>query len=260
MPRPCVVLILAIATNGCGVSILGSYAADTPFLRAHNELAERERVVGPPQTDARYTLASAPLRVVCQTQTSSPTQQEDVAYFDGAQRAFVGFMAVSEVVMGAFMLREAVDTGGAGFWVGGGALQADALGALAFAIFAPTKSTTSIRRGRTLPQRHGTCPAGLSVVTAGRALPVDPGGRIPGGVGALIVDFGASVTFGGRTAAWFPSPQDKCALARESRHPNASAICGVTPPGALPQPPPPAGPNGLGWPAGLQWNGSIGFP
>jgi hypothetical protein len=252
---------LALSTTGCGASIGASYPLEVPFLRAHNETVVASVPIAPPQTAARYTMASGPLRVVCETETIGARYvQTKEATFDGVQRVFVGFMAVAETAIAAqFLWRPAIEDGNAGYWVGAGVLQTDALFALGYAILAPSRSTTSQDYAQAPPQRSGNCPPGVVVTTAGRSLPVDPWGRLPAGSAAAgwVVDFGAAIALGGRFAPWSPTPADRCALAQESRHPNAASICGTAPPGRLPPPPPPIVP---GWPQSTQWNGSISFP
>lgn len=255
-----VAVVLSLSTTGCGVSIGASYPLEIPFLRAHNETLVASVPVAPPQTSARYTLASGPLRVVCATETTGARYvQTRQATFDGAQRLFVGFMALVETVIAAqFLWRPAIEHGDVGPWIGASVLQADALFAGGFAIFAPSRSTTSQNGAQDLPQRSGNCPPGVVVTTGGRSLPVDPWGHLPSGSVAAgwVLDFGASISLGGRVATWSPTPADRCALAQESRHPSAMSICNAAPPGP-PPPPPPVVP---GWPSGTQWNGSISFP
>ncbi|MBX3252312.1 MAG: hypothetical protein KF901_34380 [Myxococcales bacterium] len=256
-----IMVMLALSTTGCGASIGASYPLEIPFLRAHNETVMASVPVTPPRTAARYTMASGPLRVVCETETTGTgyvrTKQ---ATFDGAQRLYVGFMALVETALAVqFFWRPAIEHGDVGPWIGAATLQADALFAGGYAIFAPSRSTTSQDYAQDLPQRSGNCPPGVVVTTGGRALPVDPWGRLPSGSAAAgwVVDFGASISLGGRVATWNPTPADRCALAQESHHPYVVSICNTTPPGRPPPPPPPVVP---GWPNGTQWNGSISFP
>ncbi len=257
---PAVAAALAVSNSACGTSILASYPLETPFLRAHNNAPVASVRVAPPQTSARYTLTSGPLRVVCQTETAGARYlQTREATFDGAQRLLVVFMALAETAIAAqFLWRPAVEHGDAGYWVGASALQADALFAGAFAILAPSRSTISQGYAQDPPQRSGTCPPGIVVNTGGRSLPVDPWGRLPPGSGSagVALDWGASISVGGRISTWTPTPADRCALAQESQHPYAMSICGQAPPGRPPPPPPPS----PGWPSGTQWNGSVSFP
>ncbi|MBN9162650.1 MAG: hypothetical protein BGO98_21980 [Myxococcales bacterium 68-20] len=253
-------ILLALSNAGCGVSILASYPADIPFLRAHNETSIGYVPLAPPQTSARYTLASAPLRVVCDTETVVPRMaRTKQATFDGAQRTVVGFMAVAETaIMIMFPGRHAVETGDAASWTGAAILQADALFAAGYAIFAPSREDVRQDIVQGVPERTGTCPPGILVQTGNQSLPVDPWGRLPGGTAAAgwVVDFGASISVGGRVATWTPTPSDRCLLAQESGHPLTPSICGVGP-ARLPPAPPPPSPS---WPSATQWNGSISFP
>lgn len=253
-------LTCALASTGCGVTILGSYPLDMPFLRAHNETITSQRALSPPQTSARYTLASGPMRVVCQTETAVPEVEIARAEtFDGTQRMLVGFVALAESAT-AFLLpgRDAIRTGDAGSWVVFGVVQADALFALGYAALAPsrTKGTTEVVQGVTT--RDATCPPGLVVVTGNQSFPVDPAGRIPNGALAAgrAVEVGAAIAAGGRFATWRPAPPERCELARESGHPSMRALCT----GAPARPPilPPLARPGI--PDTAQWNGSLSLP
>lgn len=258
--RRAALALLALGSTGCAPTVLTSYLIDLPFLRAHSDLTMAAQPTAPPQTYARYTLAASPLRVVCQTESSQPLAMRTQAHLDGVGRAVIGFIGAGETVSSIFLIRDAVRNSNVTPGILAGFLLADAAFAFGYAILAPTKSRIRTVYGRSVPVRHGNCPSGLTVVTGGRVLPVDPLGRIPGGsaTARVAVDFGASISFGGKVTAWCPSPQEKCALAHESAHPNANAICGAAPRAPLPVPPPPAG--GMGLPAGAQWNGSVSFP
>lgn len=250
--------LLALLSTGCGVSIGTSYVIDLPFLRAHNQTPVRSVPISQSRTTARYSVASGPLRVVCQTETTGPLYARTYqATFDGVQRTLVGFVALAEGFGSVMLLREGARRDSAAAFVAGGVLLADALFALGYAILAPSKSTLSDGYAEAAPVRSGMCPPGIVVTTGPRAHPVDPWGRLPPSAGAAgaAIDVGATITLGGRVSTWVPSAADRCALAQESRDPRAPWMCGVAP-GEV-RPPPPVLPP---LPAGGTWSGSITVP
>lgn len=258
--RVLALVTFALGCGGCGTSILASYPLDTPFLRASNDTVIAVRPAAAPLESARYTLASAPLRVVCQRERVVPrvlvTKQ---ATLDGAQRFFLGLPILAEGAGSAALFADAAGSGRAGSWVGASLLAADALGALAYAILAPSRGRVRTEVGRGAVERSGACPPGVIVQTGAQHVPVQPDGSIPNAqvVAGVIVDLGASIQVGGRVSPWLTTPRQRCELALESHHPMASAVCATPParqePAAAPPPP------RAGWP-NVQWNGSVSFP
>lgn len=199
-----------------------SYVIDLPFLRAHNQAPVRSVPISQPRTTARYSVASGPLRVVCQTETTGPLYARTYqATLDGVQRTLAGFVALAEGGGSVMLLRQGARRDSAAAFVAGGVLLVDALFALGYTILAPSKSTLSDGYAEAAPVRSGMCPPGIVVTIGPRAHPVDPWGRLPPSAGAAgaAIDIGATITLGGRVSTWGPSAADRCALAQESRDP-----------------------------------------
>jgi hypothetical protein len=217
----------AILAQGCGTSIALSYPINVPFLRAHNDVVIAKRPVSDQEQTTVARIETGPLRVTCQTTTSTPLVEATyLDSFDGIGRVFCGFMAISEGALAAGILANGRSTGTI---VGSSIVGADALGALLYAIFAKTAASTHTEVGPGLPETSATCGDQLAVHVADQSWPVARDGSIGGDVKALasaaVTGQTLAIASGGIEVPWSADAHERCALVGQFALDDPSGTC-----------------------------------
>jgi hypothetical protein len=211
-----------VLAGGCGTSIVLSYPTNMPFLRAHSDVVVSTRPLEDPVRTTRARIATAPLRVTCETTTVVPSVESTwMDSEDQIGRLWMGFMAVGEGTMSfalALDSRNPMRTNpgfekGAAIYVG-----VDAAIALAYAIFSKPSTRTYKTIGPGAPETAEACPDGLVVRGAGHTLTVAPDGTLVGDTHALALaalSGALTIAGGGAEVAWTPDAHDRCAISSE---------------------------------------------
>jgi hypothetical protein len=222
--------LLAVATvlaQGCGTSIALSYPLNVPFLRAHDDVIIAKRPVSDQQQTTVARIETGPLRVTCQTTTTTPVVEATLLdSFGGLGRVWCGFMAVSE---GALAAGIATNTSGNGGLIAGAIIGADALGALVYAIVASSSASTHTEVGAALPETSSACGDQLAIHVAGESWAVKRDGSIDGDVKALasaaVAGEPISIASGGLEVPWSADARDRCALVGQFGLDDQSGAC-----------------------------------
>ncbi len=215
-----------ILAQGCGTSILVSYPADVPFLRAHSEIATSNLPLEDPVQTTVARIETRPLRVACETTTTVAKVQTTWADTYGVGRLWCGFMAISE---GALAAGIATNDHGSGGTIASAIIGADALGALVYAIVASSSARTykTVGPGQTAVSQ--ACPDGLVVRSGDATWAVNTDGSLAGDVKALaqaaVAGSAIAIVGDGSEVAWSPEGSDRCALVAEHGLEDPSDSC-----------------------------------
>jgi hypothetical protein len=220
-------VIVAALASGCGTSILLSYPTHEPFLRANSEYTVSTRPLEDRTQTTVARIQTGPLRVACETTT--PASKSEVTYLDsfgGLGRVWCGFMALSEGAIAAGLAFGGSDTSSR---ISGAIVGADAVGALAYAIFAHSSTSLRTEIGKSMPETSHSCGDGLVVRAGDQMWPVKPDGSLDGDgsafAAAAVGGQSISIASAGLQVAWSPDAHDRCALVAQFGLADPSGSC-----------------------------------
>jgi hypothetical protein len=219
--------VAAMLAQGCGTSIVLSYPLNVPFLRAHDDVIIAKRPVADQERTTIARIETGPLRVTCQTTTTTPLVEATLLdSFGGLGRVWCGFMAVSE---GAIAAGLATTSNGNGGIIAGAIIGADALGALIYAIVASSSASTHTEVGPGMPETSATCGDQLAVHADGQTWTIKRDGSFDGDVKALasaaVAGETLSIASGGLEVPWAADARDRCALVAQFAIDDPSGTC-----------------------------------